>query len=303
MDKFAALRAYIAVVEEEGFAAAARLLGMSRSAVNRLVIALEDDLDAQLLNRTTRRVAPTATGIALFERAKAILGDLEAAEREVGATQTEAVGQLRVNAPMSFGTLHLGPAIADFMAAHPALRIELHLNDRFVDIIEEGFDLAVRIAEPDEETNLVDFRLCEVRRVLCASPAFLDRHGQPSHPDDLKHLACLHYGHLPGGHLWRLAGPEGETGVRVETQLCSNNGEVLRDAAVRGLGIALLPTFIVGPALQAGELVSVLNDYRPPALLLTVIYPPSRHLAAKIRLFTDFLIERFGKRPHWDLVG
>ncbi len=303
MDKFAALRAYVTVVDEEGFAAAGRLLGLSRSAVNRLVIALEDELGVQLLNRTTRQVAPTAAGLAFVDRAKAILDALDAAEREVGAAQTAAVGQLRVNAPMSFGTLHLGPAIADFMADHPELRIELALNDRFVDIIEEGYDLAIRIAEPDEETTLVDFRLSEIRRVLCASPGFLERHGEPGHPDALKRLPCLNYGHLPNQQRWRLDGPDGRIDVGIGTVLCSNNGEALRDAAVKGLGVALLPTFIVGPALQVGELVTVLHDYRPPTLMLTIIYPPSRHLAAKIRLFTDFLIARFGDRPIWDLVG
>ncbi len=303
MDKFAALRAYVAVVEQDGFAAAARAMGQSRSAVNRLVIALEDQLGVQLLNRTTRQVSPTANGAAFYDKAKRILDDLAEAERELGEAQTDVAGQLRINAPMSFGTMHLGPAIADFSALHPRLRIELHLNDRIVDIIGEGFDIAIRIAEPREDSSLVDFRICEARRVICASPEYLARHGQPERPEDLKQHACLHYGNLPSGNLWRLIGPGGSAGVHVNNVLCSNNGEVLRDAAVAGRGVTLLPTFIVGRELQAGRLVTVMPDFRAPEMMLAAVYPPSRHLSAKIRLFTDFLVERFGSRPYWDLVS
>jgi len=302
MDKFAALRAFVAVVEEEGFASAARAMGQSRSAVNRMVILLEDELGVQLLNRTTRQISPTANGAAFYEQAKSILDALESAEQDARKTQSEATGQLRINAPMSFGTMHLGPAIADFMARHPNLRIELHLNDRIVDIIEEGYDLAIRISEPREDTLLVDFRISEMRLVICAAPAYLAQHGEPRHASELKHRPCLHYGHLPGANLWRLAGPRFRGGVHVNAVLCSNNGQVLRDAAVHGMGIALLPTFIVGRELQAGRLVTILNDYAPPKVMLTAIYPPTRHLSVKIRLFTDFLVERFGGRPYWDLV-
>lgn len=302
MDKFSALKAFVAVAEHQGFAAAARERGQSRSAVNRFVIALEDELGVQLFNRTTRQVSLTAEGVAFYERAKSILSALEEAERDVGASQHESTGQLRVNAPMSFGTMHLGAAIADFMSEHPKLRIELHLNDRIVDVIEEGFDLAVRIAEPREDTTLVDLRICEVGRVMCASPDYLTAHGRPSHPAELQTHRCLHYGNLPSGTLWRLAGPKGNVGVHVNNVLCSNNGEVLRDAAVKGLGITMVPTFIVGEDLQTGRLVTILNDFHPPQLVLTAIYPPTRYLSAKIRLFTDFLIERFGKSPCWNLV-
>lgn len=302
MDKFAALTAYVTVVEADGFAAAARLLGQSRSSVNRLVIALEDELGTQLLNRTTRRVSPTANGAAFYERAKAILAELDEAERDVAESHTEAVGRLRVNAPMSFGVMHLGPAVADFMAQHPDLTIELHLNDRFVDIIEEGFDLAIRIAEPQEDTTLVDFRICGAKRVLCASPEYLAAHGTPQHPSELRRHRCLHYGNLSSGGLWRLIGPEGPVGVHIEGAMVSNNGQVIIDAAVRGLGVALSPTFICGPDLQAGRLVTILHDYAPPEAILSAIYPPTRHLSAKIRLFTDFLMDRFGDRPYWDLV-
>jgi len=302
MDKFAALNAYVTVVEADGFAAAARVLGQSRSAVNRLVIALEDDLGVQLLNRTTRRVSPTANGAAFYDRAKSILSELVEAERDISDTGREAVGRLRVNAPMSFGIMHLGKAVADFMAQHPDLTIELNLNDRFVDIIEEGFDLAIRIAEPQEDSTLVDFRLCEARRVIYASPEYLAAHGTPQNPSELRNHHCLHYGNLSTGGMWRLIGPDGPVGVHIDGAMVSNNGQVICDAVVRGLGIALTPTFISGPDLQAGRLVTILHDYKPTEVVLSAIYPPTRHLSAKIRLFTDFLIERFGGRPYWDLV-
>jgi DNA-binding transcriptional LysR family regulator len=302
MDKFAALHAYVTVVEADGFAAAARVLGQSRSAVNRLVITLENELGVQLLNRTTRRVSPTANGTAFYDRAKAILAALDEAERDLAESHEAAVGRLRVNAPMSFGVMHLGRAVADFMARHPDLTIELNLNDRFVDIIEEGFDLAIRIAEPQEESTLVDFRICAAKRALCAAPEYLAAHGTPQHPSELRQHRCLHYGNLSTGGLWRLNGPEGSIGVHIDPAMVSNNGQVLCDAAVRGLGIILSPSFISGPDLQAGRLVTILPDYRPPEVILSAIYPPTRHLSAKIRLFTDFLVDRFGDRPYWDLV-
>jgi len=303
MDRFAALTAFVATVDHGGFAAAARALGTSRSAVNRHVIALEEELGARLLNRTTRSVAPTATGQAFHERAVAILQELTEAERAVARDDGEPAGSLRINAPMSFGTLHLAPAVTAFMTHHPQVRIELRLDDRHIDPVSEGFDLTVRIAEPDERSGLVDHRIVEIKRVICASPAHLERHGAPRHPSELRTRPCLHYGNLASGNFWRLDGPDGAAGVHVNGVLCSNNAEILREAATAGLGIALLPTFIAGGELQAGRLVSVLADYAPPQLFLCAVYPPGRHLSAKVRLFVDFLTERFGDRPYWDLVS
>jgi DNA-binding transcriptional LysR family regulator len=294
MDKFAALKAYATVVEKGGFAAAARELGRSRSAINRLVIALETGLGAQLLNRTTRSVSPTAQGAAFYERTQAILATLAEAESDLAKTRREVTGLLRINAPMSFGTLCVGPIVAEFMALHPKLRVELHLNDRIVDIVEEGFDLAIRITQPREDTTLVDFRLCEIDGVICAAPAYVAAYGAPNHPRELRTRHCLHYGNLPTGDLWRLLNTDGTSiGVHVNAVLWSNNGQALRDAAVRGLGIALMPRFIADAELEAGRLVTVLDDFRVPTAVLAVVYPPTRFLTAKIRLFTDFLIERF----------
>ena len=303
MDKFSSLKAFAAVVEDSGFAAAARRLQLSRSQVSKLVMALEDDMQVQLLNRTTKKVSPTPAGQAFYERATRILDDLEEAERALQDDQEEPQGELKINAPMSFGTMHLGPAIADFMARFPKVRVQLNLTDRFVDTVAEGYDMTLRIAEPGEALSMIDHEIVEAKRVICASPDFLKRHGEPRTPKDLEDLPCLHYGNLPTGAAWRLNGPDGQIDARVNSVLTSNNGEVLRDAARKGLGLALLPTFIVGEELQAGRLVTVLTKYAAPKICICLLYPPNRHLAPRIRLFVEFMYERFGERPYWDLVG
>ena len=302
MDKFASLRAFTTVVEENGFAAAARALGLSRSQVNKLVIALEESLGAQLLNRTTRKVSPTPGGRALYDRARSILDDLAEAEAAFHDEQEEPQGDFRINAPMSFGTMHLADAIADFMTLHPKIRIELALNDRKVDPVSEGFDMTIRIGEPDEPMALVDHRIVEAKRVICASPDFLAEHGELNSPDDFQHLPCLHYGEAGIAEYWKVRGPDGARDYKIKSILCSNNGEVLRNAAVKGVGLTKLPTFIVGAELQAGRLVSVLPEYDASSLHICLLYPPNRHLSPRVRLFVDFFYERFGDRPYWDLV-
>ncbi len=303
MDKFAGLRAFTMVVEEGGFAAAARVLGLSRAQVNKSVINLEEHLGVQLLNRTTRSVAATPAGLAFYKRARTILDDLTEAEAAIRDDQDEPRGELKINAPMSFGTMHLAPALADFMLQHPQIRVELVLNDRLVDPVAEGFDITLRIAARTEASSLIDHEILEVKRVVCASPEALKRFGAPEAPSDLADLPCLHYGNLPTGKTWRLTGPDGAVDTRVNGVLCSNNGEVLRDAAVKGLGFTKLPLFIVGADLKAGRLALVLPDYKAPSIYLTLLYPPNRHLSARIRLLVEFIYERFGDRPSWDLVA
>ncbi|MEM7061970.1 MAG: LysR family transcriptional regulator [Cyanobacteria bacterium P01_B01_bin.77] len=294
MDKFAAMQAFVQVVEANGFAAAARVMGLSRSAVNKLVITLETDLGVRLLQRSTRRVTPTATGMAFYERCLGILADLEEAELAVSQAQAEPVGPLRVNAPMTFGTLHLGPVIAEFMVQYPGVQVQLTLEDRFVDPVAEGFDLTVRIAQPETSSRLVVHELAQLRRLLCAAPRYLQHHGMPQSAEDLRNHSCLAYGELAGRHEWLLAGPTGENRVVVNGAMCSNNGEVLRDAAILGLGIVLLPEFIVQQSLEQGSLQEIMVDYRPQALSLWVMYPTNRHLSTKVQLLTVFLQERFG---------
>lgn len=300
MDKFNSIRAFTQVVISGGFAAAAREMGLSRSAVNKLVIALENELGVQLLHRSTRVVTPTETGLAFYDRCVEILASIEEAEQAIAQLHAEPRGRLRVNAPMSFGTMHLAPALADFLVQYPALQVQLTLNDRFIDPIEEGFDVTVRIAEPQQAASLIVHLLAPAQRVLCAAPIYLETYGIPSHPNELRRHSCLHYGQLAVENQWMLIGADGEYTIPVNGVLCSNNGEVLKDAAVKGLGITLLPRFLVGEELRQGNLQLVLSDYHPPQLSICVLYPVNRHLSTKIRLLVDFLQERFGHQPDWD---
>lgn len=302
MDRIDVIRAFARVVEEGSFAAAARSLGVTRSAVSKHIRALEDELGAQLFRRSTRKVSPTETGLAFHERCLVVLAEMDAAFQAVDRIQGEARGRLRINAPMSLGTLHLSRIVADFMVRHPDVQVELALNDRFVDPIEEGFDVTIRVARPRHPTSLVTREIAPARRVLCASPAYLAAAGEPAHPGDLTRHRCLHYGHLETGSAWALSGPTGEVSARIRCVMWSNNGDVLKDAALAGQGIAMLPTFIVGPDLQEGRLRTVLCDYRPPDVVLCAMYPRHRHLTAKVRSFVDFLARRIPDPPHWDLV-
>lgn len=296
------MRAFTKVVEMSGFAAAARTMGLSRSVVNKSVINLENQLGTQLLRRSTRKVTPTETGLAFYDRCVQILGDIDEAIASITELQDHPTGNLRMNAPMTFGTKHLAPVVADFMAQHPDVHIEVVLNDRFIDPIEEGFDITLRISEPQYLTSLISRDIAPTRRVLCASPGYLKANGEPDDPRDLKNHRCLQYGYSGATTQWRLTGPDGEQAYTISCALWSNNGEVLKAAAVANQGIALLPTFIVGDELQEGTLRTVLPHCAPSNLVLSALYPRNRHLSAKVRLFLDLLEERFQSRPHWDLV-
>ncbi len=302
MDRFIGIKAFIKVVESGGFAAAGRAMGLSRSVVNKHVIALERELGTQLLTRSTRQVSPTETGQAFYDRCVGILSELEQAISAVTELQEKPYGNLRINAPMSFGTLHLSPLVADFMTRYPQVHVEFVLNDRFVDPIEEGFDVTVRVGEPRVSTSLVVAEIVAARRVICASPAYLDTYGNPGHPAELRNHRCLHYGYQESGSRWRLTGPEGEQSYAIDCVMWSNNGEVLRDAALMDQGIALLPTFIVGRELQEGRLRTLLTNHEPPPIALTMLYPRHRHLSTKVRFFVDMVRERFSGRTYWDLL-
>lgn len=225
---------------------------LSHSVVNKYVITLENELGTQLLRRSSRQVSPTEAGIAFYDRAVSILNELDEAFAAVTQLQEQPRGHLRINAPMTFGSLHLAPMVADFMALYSDVHIELVLNDRFVDPIEEGFDVTVRIAEPNPSTSLITREIVPIRRVLCASPAYLAAHGEPQEPKDLRQHRCLHYGYQETGNQWKLAGPRGEISVHINCVMWSNNGDSLRQVAIRDQGIALLPTFIVVTSFSSG---------------------------------------------------
>ena len=299
MEKLDAMQAFTKIVALGSYAEAGRHLGLTRSAVSKGVMELEQILGARLLDRTTRKVSPTEAGLAYYERCVEIIAQVEETELQVSRLHDEPRGVLKINAPMSFGARYLGSAIAEFMSAYPDLKVELSLNDRFIDPIEEGVDVTVRIASL-EDSSLIARRLAAIRRVLAASPDYIAHHGAPLVPGDLVNHQCLNYGHSTLLQRWQLTNDSEVISVPISSRLCSNNGDVLRIAALAGQGITKLPTFLVGPDIRAGNLQIVLPDHPPAELGIYAIYAPNRFLAAKTRLLIDFLVERFGPHPEWD---
>lgn len=300
MDKLEAMNAFAKVVALGSYAEAGRALGLTRSAVSKAVMELEQALGARLLDRTTRRVSPTEAGLSYYERCLDILARIEETELQVSRLHDEPRGLLRVNAPMSFGMLYLASAVTDFMAANPGLNVEMTLNDRFIDPIEEGVDVTIRIAALSD-SSLIARKLAVTRRVLVASPEYLATHGAPATPDDLTQHRWLGYAATAGLQRWPYVKADGSAGtVQLKCALISNNGHILRDAALAGQGIAELPTFLVGCDIAAGKLALVLPTFARTELGIYALYTPNRYLAAKTRVFIDFLVARFGGRPEWD---
>ena len=293
MDKLAAMSAFTKVVALASYAEAARKLGLTRSAVSKAVSELEADLGARLLDRTTRRVAPTEAGLAYYQRCLAILAEVEEAEAQIARLHDEPKGCLRVNAPMTFGIRCLSGVIADFMARYRDLKIELALADHIIDPLEEGYDVTIRIGRLGD-SSLIARRLGTTRMVLAAAPDYLAAAGRPETPADLAAHRALHYGHATAVQKWQLRENGKDIAVPIDAVMSSNDGDTLRDAAVNGCGITLLPTFIVGEDLRAGRLKAVLAEFSPADLDIHALYAPSRYLATKTRVFIDFLVERFG---------
>jgi DNA-binding transcriptional LysR family regulator len=287
------------VVEAEGFSAAARRLGVSKSAVSKQVARLEDRLAVRLLNRTTRRLSLTEAGATFYDSCRAVLDAAETAEREVSELAAAPRGLLKLNAPMSFGFLHLAAAIPQFHAQFPQISVDVAMNDRFVDLVEEGYDLAIRIGALGD-SSLVARRIAPSRAVICASPDYLARRGRPATPGDLARHDCLLYANKDQPRVWSLLGPAGSQKVTVRGPLIANNGDALAAAALGGMGIASLPTFIVGRHLRAGRLEVLLRDFPLPEQGIHAVFPHSRNLSVKVRVFVDFLAARFGPRPYWD---
>ena len=299
MNKLDAMLAFTKVVASGSYVEAGRQLGLTRSAVSKGVIELEQILGARLLDRTTRNVSPTEAGLAYYERCLAILSDIEETELQISRLHDEPRGTLKLNAPMSFGVLHIGSAIADFMAVYPDLKVELLLNDRFIDPIEEGFDVTIRIADL-ADSSLIARKLGPGRRVLAASPNYVSVYGQPKTPSELANHVCLNYAHTTILQRWQLTDGEKIISVPINARLCSNNGDALRDAALAGQGITKLPTFLVGEDIRAGRLQVILPHHQPTELGIYALYAPNKYLAAKTRVLIDFLVDRFGPEPPWD---
>ena len=287
------------VVEAGSFAEAARRLGTSRSSVSKAVARLEKSLGAHLLNRTTRHLSLTEIGAEVSEHCTRMLEEATEAEQLVGSLSTEARGVLRVSASVAFGTLHVAPALAGFLSCHPELKIDLSITDRWVNLAEEGYDVAIHVTG-DPQPNLVARPLAPVRRRLCATPAYFRRKGIPQTPTDLVDHDCLDYTRSGEPGRWRFTGPAGEISVPVSGPLRVDDDEALSQAVLGGLGIGLLPTFIIGKDLQSGNLQAVLSEYIPVERHVYAIYLPTRHLPNKVRVFIDFMVSHIGAEPYWD---
>ena len=300
MDRLEHLETFVAVIEAGSFTAAADRLGIAKSAVSRRIAALEERLGAQLLRRTTRRISRTAAGQAFYDRSVRILADLDEAESAVAEAHGELRGRLRVALPLSFGVRHMCAPIAEFSAAHPRVSFELDLNDRRVDLIEEGADLAIRIGHLSD-SSLIARRLFESRQIVCASPGYLERHGVPESPAALTEHDCLVYSNVADPGRWAYrdgAGQERHVDVNVAMRVSS--GDFIVESAARGLGVCMQPAFIAGDAIRRGELVPVLTGVAWPTTPAWALYPPARHLSSRVRAFIDFIAERFSGVPYWD---
>ena len=289
MDTIDAMRVFVAVVERNGFSAAADALDISTAAVTRQIAALEKRLSTRLLNRTTRRVSPTSTGAAYYQRCVQLLAEFDELEASVGAQALQPSGRLRINAPVSYGIARLGALLPAYSARYPQVELDLQLSDRLVDMVEEGYDLAIRITR-QPAPNLIARHLARVRIHLCAAPSYLARYGTPLTPEDLAGHQCLYYTYSTANDAWQLTGPQGEVSVPLQPHMRANNGDVLREAAIAGMGIIAQPDFIVDQALADGRLVPVLTQWEMPASIYAV-YTSRSHLAPKVRSFIDYLVE------------
>jgi DNA-binding transcriptional LysR family regulator len=291
------LASFVAVVNAGSFVGGAEAIGLSKAAVSRQVAELEARLGVRLLHRTTRRLSLTDDGQRFFARAVELLADAGELEAETSSSSGEATGVLRINAPLTFGNLHLAPMWPAFLAANPKVALDITLNDRVVDLVEEGYDVAVRITNLGS-SQLVSRRLATTRIVLCASPAYLAAHGAPSHPHELAAHQVISYAYWTGGDDWRFDGPEGEARVRVRPRIHTNSGDTCRLAALHGPGVILQPDFLVGDDLRRGDLVELLPDWRSIELGIHALYASRKHLPMKTRRLVDFLVEAFAA-PAW----
>ncbi|MEZ5830733.1 MAG: LysR family transcriptional regulator [Dongiaceae bacterium] len=295
MDRLKSLTTFVQVVENGGFSAAARRLNMSPTMASEHIQALEEQLGARLLQRTTRKISLTEVGQAYYENAARILNELEEADRVAGALQSTPRGRLRLHVGTHI-VRFVAPVLAEYMALYPALSVELTMGERMVDLIEEGFDLAIRPTVP-ADSSLVIRQLSVWRHVPCAAPSYLEMHGRPEEPADLAQHNCLRYAFYPYGDEWHFAGPDGQAvSARVRGTLRTNSAEALRLAAMAGLGIFLAPSFLVAEDLDAGRLVPLLERYKPVAFAINAIYPTRHQVTAKVRAFIDLAVERFRKR-------
>ncbi len=300
MDKLTSMKVFATVAKSGSFAAAAKDLGISRAMATKHVMHLENALGVRLLNRTTRRISLTEAGASYLERCLQILEDIEETELAVTQLHTEPQGLLRMSTPPFFGTFHLAPTIAAYLAQYPKVRVDLMVRGGTVDVVSEGLDLAICLGElPD--SSLIARKLASSPRIVCGASSYFEKHGMPKTPQDLKHHNCLiNWGFEPHDH-WKFNGPDGEPIiVKVSGTMQANTADPLRLAAIHGLGLVVLPTYIVGQDLRKERLQAVLEDYALPSMDIYAVYPHRRHLSAKVRTFLDFLAERLHPIPYWE---
>lgn len=292
MDRFLEMQTFCAVVDAGSFVKAADVLGVSKAAVSRYVGELEARLGVRLLHRTTRRMSLTEEGTVFDARCRELLSGVEEAEAELSSRSGAARGLLRVNAPVTFGIRHLAPLWATFRDRHPQVRVDVTLSDRVVDLVDEGYDLAIRIATLPSST-LISKRLATTRMVLCASPPYLKSRGVPSHPSDLADHDVIAYSYWSSGDQWPFDGPDGPVSVTIKPWMHSNNGDTCRAVALAHQGVILQPSFLIGDDLAAGRLVELLPEFRSIELGIYAIYPTRKHVALKVRALIDFLAQQF----------
>ena len=297
MDKYQEMRVFTAVVDAGSFVAAADATGMSKAAVSRYVSDLEQRLGVRLMHRTTRKLSLTEEGEVFIARCREILSSIEASEVELSTRSDSASGLLKISVPVSFGVQHLAPLWSEFLETHPRVSLDVQLADRVIDLVDEGFDIAVRIARlPD--SSMVSRKLASTRLVLCASPDYLKQHGAPGHPSELTRHGIVGYSLLAMGDQWHFNGPDGPVTVKVRPRIWTNNGDTCVAAAVRGSGIQLQPTFLIAGELAAGKLVEVLPNYRSMELGIYAVYPTRKFLLPKVRALVEYLSEKLG-RADW----
>jgi len=300
MNKFADLEALVAVVDTGSFSAAAERLGIAKSVISRRISLFEERLGNKLLYRTTRRLSLTDSGRDLYHQAMQILNDLHDAEQHASEGSTSLQGKIRIAAPLSFGLRHLSHTLATFMLKHPGIELDIDLNDREINLVEDGFDMAIRVGELQDST-LIAKRLGTIRSITCASPGYLERYGEPKHPEDLNKHMALQYAYVSPRQQWRFIDSTNKIHiVQPRIVMKANNGEVLANAACSDIGITSTPSFILNDYCQQGKLIPILNDYSKAEIGLYALFPPGRLISQRMRRLADFLASQYGETPYWD---
>jgi len=300
MDRLTEMEAFATVVDQGGFTDAAKKMGISKSAVSKHISSLEARLGARLLNRTTRRVSPTEIGLAYYDRARRVLSDAGEADALVASMQSAPAGLLRLSVATDFGVNHLSPILGDFLQQFPDITVNMVLNNRYVELISEGFDMAIRMGDL-EDSSLRARKLTETQMRMIAAPSYFEKHGRPTRLDDLNSHKLLHYSNQASGNAWKITAPSGEERqIRSAGWLSVNDGQSLLNACIAGLGIAYLPSFLYANAMEQGQVVDVMPDLPIERTGIYAVYPPGRYTQPKVRAFIDFLVAHFNEKGGQD---